>query len=117
MCLSKLSNRPKNLKTYKLGVGWKVFNTTLDGKKPRFVNYNHKGRCTVQLKTWLVSNKPICVLGPNIAYPPRFHIYLRKPRNEPIRTFKVKFKDPVAVGYQWGRPVVVASKMYVMENK
>jgi hypothetical protein len=129
MCLELLSDEPKQLRNYKAGVGWKVFDKSARRPNALYFEFQiHNGRAIVPRGKWLASAKGSRTFTPcqfahdgrmrDIAYPPRFHIYLRRKRAESgMKCIRVQFKDPVATGYEGYDPIVVASKLFVPKEK
>lgn len=126
MCLTSLSDKPKLLPTYRQRIGWKIFKYEPDKDYVSFTFFNHHGKYKVATKRWLTSTKLVQTFITSgyyprkIRYAPRFHIYLSKPKLNRFhiccrRVYKVQFKYPVAIGYQSGGPVVVATKMKVLK--
>lgn len=126
MCLSRLSQRPKKSKNFKLRKGWKIvevyINHANDRAKPKaqYMHQYHKGRTTIFLDRWLESKKKVKRFADNIRYAPRFHVYLTRPEKREesgsIAIVPVRFKSPVATGYQEGLACVVASKIFLSQR-
>jgi hypothetical protein len=116
MCLARLDSSLKQKRAYKQRIGWKVFRHYESKLFFAIMFHNNKSECPTN--RWLTSNKKgrISCADTDQRYKPRFHVFLHKPKTniddyEVVR--KVKFKQPVATGWQDGHPIVVATKIFV----
>jgi hypothetical protein len=115
MCLTSISKQPRELLSYRQRYGWKTFtiiNNFRHTGELSFAIYKHNGRNKVPMNRWIVSHAKSRMVDYDIKYAPRFHVYLRRPVYGIVR--KVLFRYPVATGYQFGRPIVVASRIKVL---
>ena len=108
------------MKGYKTKTGYKIFRYS-DGKL-HFLMQQHNRKYVVPIDKWLVTNKKkkANMNFKRGSYMLRFHVYLTRPRindlNENEIIVRVKFKEPVATGYQDNRACVVASKIIVTKR-
>jgi len=119
MCMDSLSSDGKKLRSYKQRYGWKIFMVDTN-KNLCFEYYRHNNSIIVPRRKWIKTHKTCTELvynGDNkrySRYPLRFHIYLQRPTyGSDDVVCKVRWKGPVAVGYQDGLPVVVANQLKV----
>ena len=127
MCLDTLDWSVLGRRSRKKGIGWKRFDIYYEkggkdekgGKeKLRFQYFGHNNSDFAKEGVWLQSKKE--ALG-SCEYPPRFHIYLRKPpeywRESGTRVVEVKWKDAVAAGWDGSRSTVVAAYILIGTEK
>jgi hypothetical protein len=113
MCLDRTTTHIQQWKLQEgnLLVGWKTFREY--NKQIQFQYFNKR----VKTNTWIkdTSRGLIRIQSNQKIYPKGFHIYLKHPDESGTR--KVYYKKPVAYGYQYGLPVVVARELFVPRKK
>jgi hypothetical protein len=100
------------------GIGYKIFRKGFN-KELKFQFFPYNSRYEVPTNKWLSSYGCELITDSCDKYPEGFHIYLAKPsRNLLFSTVivEVKFRYPVATGYQNYLPVVVARAIFIKEE-